>query len=114
MQHLISYTISGDSPSIQNTFTSVVGRTFVVYQNKDNGTYSQPNGNVGIPWAWGIIGMQLIPPSSDGSQAVRNVAKGGTENDDTKHLVAEMVSMDSETVKGIVELDLINDILLIF
>ena len=109
VQHLISYTISGDSPSIQNTFTSVVGRTFVVYQNKDNGTYSQPNGNVGIPWAWGIIGMQLIPPSSDGSQAVRNVAKGGTENDDTKHLVAEMVSMDGETVKGIVELDLIND-----
>jgi hypothetical protein len=116
VHHLISFLSGGSSPSIQDKFASVIGRTFVVYQNKDNGANEQPNGNVGLPWAWGIIGTQLKPPSPSGSpsaqankQAVTNVAQGATENDDTKHLVAEMIPTNGEVVNGIVELDLIDN-----
>ena len=69
VRHLISYPIDGDRVSLQNQLTSILGRTFVVYQNRDQGSQKTPNGNVGLPLAWGVIGTQLIPPhASDPEQ----------------------------------------------
>ena len=112
VSHLISYPIDGDRVSLQNQLTSILGRTFVVYQNRDQGSQKQPNGNVGLPLAWGVIGTQLIPPHASDpeqrrTQVVQNVARGATNNDDTKHLVAELLPENGGSIIGMVELDII-------
>ena len=79
--------------SLQNQLNSILGRTFVVYQNRDQGSQKQPNGNAGS-LLWGVIGTQLIPshimdPEQRRTQVVQNVARGATNNDDTS--VAELL-----------------------
>jgi hypothetical protein len=64
------------SVSLRDSVKSIIGRMFVVYESHDDG--SQPNGRVGNPMLWGVIGVGTPPRQSNPNEngEVRNSAMG--------------------------------------
>ena len=92
VKHIIYFSPTSDSSmSLKNTERSVIGRMFVVYESPDDGT--QPNGNVGKPMLWGVIGIGMPASVNPVSKMINSAIGSSSSSIETfDQLVCTLVS----------------------
>ena len=111
VKQLISFRATSDaSISLKDTRRSIIGRMFVVYESPDDGT--QPNGNVGKPMLWGVIGIGMPASVGPTAQMVNSAVGASSSPTETyNRLVCKLISSNARAyVTGRVEISLLSGV----